>query len=249
MLLLTLVGATCLFATIYGTAFVFTVVIVKIKPFIGKNMERDPWRSALMISPVVGLTSLLLIFFLSQGQFTRYGLRGLPVEDLLIMAVEGLVTAAGLLLAGEAILTLKKSPRSSWFAGTTLKERTFASLLLVLFPSVSEELAFRSAIQLFVDSREGFPVPTGLLITPGVLTAAVLFSVIHVPLVTQKPSLEVFITVVIALIMGIIAGVFVNQSGSLLPAIVLHAEFNLLGAIIEMVRNAKQANDRLEFPI
>jgi membrane protease YdiL (CAAX protease family) len=246
LLFLTLLIAIFFFAVIYGAAFLSMTVIMKAKPDFGERMEEQPWLSTLIISPVVALTSLLLIFFISQGNPGSYGLKGIPLGDLLFLSAIGFIIAMILMFIGEIALLSMKVQRSPWLTGDKTREQLVAALLLVIFPSVSEELVFRGVIQSFVDSQEVISGQPAFIVTPGVIAGAMLFGVVHVTLVSQKHVLEVVITVVIALILGIIAGIFLNSSGSLLPAIVLHASFNLLGVIVEKVWTGNRSSLSLE---
>ncbi|KPL14017.1 hypothetical protein AMJ74_04200 [candidate division WOR_3 bacterium SM1_77] len=97
-------------------------------------------------------------------------------------------------------------------------------LLFWLGASIQEEFIFRSLIQ----SVLGRTLENGSTLSWGPVSAAavivaVLFAVIHIPM-------GIF-TSCAALVAGLLAGELRTRSGSVIPAIVVHAMFNITGTI------------------
>jgi membrane protease YdiL (CAAX protease family) len=85
--------------------------------------------------------------------------------------------------------------------------------------SIQEEVIFRGLLQSFLEQRwmtHSFP-------SPAVLFTAVLFGIVHLgsgPIVLSG-----------AVVLGLVAGELRRRSGSLLPAVIVHALFNVPGAL------------------
>jgi membrane protease YdiL (CAAX protease family) len=97
-------------------------------------------------------------------------------------------------------------------------------LLFWIGASIQEEMIFRSLIQSVVGRTLG----SNVALTWGPLSAAavivaVLFAVIHIPMG--------MFTACAALVAGLLAGELRSRSGSILPAIIVHAMFNITGTI------------------
>jgi uncharacterized protein len=92
-------------------------------------------------------------------------------------------------------------------------------LLFWVAASIQEELIFRGLLQSVVArvlcTRSSFPLAAILV--------AVLFGAIHAPMG--------LVTVLLAFLLGLVAGYLRAQSRSLLPAIIVHALFNIAGSI------------------
>lgn len=96
------------------------------------------------------------------------------------------------------------------------------TLYFGLAAPIQEEIIFRGLLQSFLEQRWVTPgrvlgVPT----SPAVLVAATLFGLVHFD---GGPAVAAC-----ALVLGLLAGELRRRSGSLVPAIIAHALFNLPG--------------------
>lgn len=97
----------------------------------------------------------------------------------------------------------------------------------VVGASVQEEIIFRGLLQTLVERFfKGDVRFFGHALGTAVIVVAVLFCLIHIP---EGPVVALG-----ALLLGLIAGELRKRSASLLPAIAVHALFNLAGAIFEL---------------
>ena len=97
-------------------------------------------------------------------------------------------------------------------------------LLFWIGASVQEEMIFRSLIQSVVGRTLGSEgtLTWGPLSAAAVIVA-VLFAIIHIPMGA--------FTACAALVAGVLAGEIRARSGSILPAIIVHAMFNITGTL------------------
>jgi membrane protease YdiL (CAAX protease family) len=90
--------------------------------------------------------------------------------------------------------------------------------------SIQEEVIFRGLLQSFLEQRWiTLFLVFGASLSPAVLFAATLFGIIHLgsgPIVLAG-----------AIVLGLVAGELRRRSGSLLPAVIVHALFNLPGLL------------------
>jgi membrane protease YdiL (CAAX protease family) len=197
-----------LFFVVYVPAFIATAIV---RP-----------RIELAIALVIGITlliAILLIFMLApaRGGFAGFGFRITSLRDVGIALAFGL--ALGLIAAFLNHLLPSKPPFDvSGFA------RWKIGLYFIVGASIQEEVVFRGLIQSMVERRCPLIFPLlGVSISGAVVFTAVLFGIIH---------LEVGAMVALgAVILGLLAGELRRRSGSLLPAIVVHASFNCIGVV------------------
>ena len=134
-------------------------------------------------------------------------------------------------IAGLALTTvLHLLPEGS---DTFHPDYSFAQTIIFIwfYASVSEEILTRGLIQSFLIplSGHGFDV-FGVRISLPVITGALFFGLMHAALLTTGMALYPVISIVVfATILGLIAGFQREQTGSLIPAILVHA-FGNIGA-------------------
>ncbi len=103
---------------------------------------------------------------------------------------------------------------------------------LALAP-VGEEIFFRGLLEGQLLSTLGAGSGAGLWIA--IIIPAALFSLVHVAPFSKAPRGYLASVLVGAFVVGLLAGHFRAVSGSLAPAVVTHASFNLAGVIVEKV--------------
>ncbi len=97
--------------------------------------------------------------------------------------------------------------------------------------SVAEELLIRGLVQglLAPLSTTGFRVG-GELVSVSVLLAAAAFAALHLVLV-RKMGAKAAPVIVLAFLLGCVAGVYRQTTGSLIPAVIVHMLFNIGGTV------------------
>ena len=162
---------------------------------------------------------LLLIIFLARHGWLR--------KDFGLVLARKRYLLGAFVLGGILGLVVAVLQRTFNIQGPRTFE-TFAFWQIVLLfwigASIQEEIIFRSLIQSVVGRTLGDSggLSWGPLSAAAVIVA-VLFAIIHIPM-------GIF-TAGAALIAGILAGELRSRSGSILPAIIVHAMMNITGTI------------------
>jgi membrane protease YdiL (CAAX protease family) len=200
-------GVSLLLA-VYIPAFVVTALI---RP-----------RIELAIALIVAVTLLvatLLIFVLARARagFGEFGF-AIPHSPYV-----GIALASGLALGLVAALLNHLVPSKPPFDVSGFAPWKIG-LYFVVGASIQEEVIFRGLIQSIVERHcPALFSLRGVSISIAAAFAAVLFAAVH---------LEVGVVVAVgALILGVVAGELRRRSGSLLPAIIVHALFNCVDAV------------------
>ncbi len=193
--------ALALFVAVYAPAFIAVSVL------------RAPALGAVPLIIGVSLAiALALIFALARrpAGVAEFGLASAQLRYIGMAVVIGLPLA--LIAAWLGHLFPAKSPIST--AGFP----AWAPWLCFgLGASVQEEVIFRGLVQSIL--ARGWPTPPGRWLSAAVVITAVLFGVVHLD---SGPAVALA-----AVALGLVAGELRRRSGSLLPAIVVHALFNL----------------------
>jgi membrane protease YdiL (CAAX protease family) len=196
-----------LFLAVYVPAFVITALV---QPRVEIAIP--------LIITITLLVALLLVLLLARAPagFAEFGFRIPNSRYVAIAFVFGL--ALGLIVAFLNHLLRSKPPFdvlgfAPWKIG----------LYFIIGASIQEEVIFRGLIQSMVERRWTVIFPMcGGSISGAVAFTSALFGVIH---------LEVSAAVAMgAIVLGLVAGELRRRSGSLLPAVILHALFNAADA-------------------
>jgi len=176
--------------------------------------------------------STLLILAISGGDMSRYGFKtGKNIQLPRIMILGIAVGIAGTLL-GIII------PDSN------LIEPDYGSFIdlvigIWILASIAEEVFTRGLIQGFLAPLAGFGFYLGgLRISLPVLISGLFFGLMHLGILSTGANfLPVAIIVIFAFMLGIIAGYYREKSGSLVPAIIVHACGNVGGWLADFIIN------------
>ena|ERR1700722_17652900 len=196
------------FVAVYAPAFAATALV---RP-----------RIEMAIPLIIGITfsvALGLIFLLARGPtgMAEFGFSIPKSRYIVIAGVMGLPLAMAVTWLSRlfpAKLPFDVSGLPLWMIG----------LYFVVGSPVQEELVFRGLIQSILEQRwrMTFSVFGGTL-SCAVTFTAVLFCVIH---------LEAGLAIATgAIVLGLVAGELRRRSGSLLPAVIVHALFNVADAV------------------
>jgi membrane protease YdiL (CAAX protease family) len=197
-----------LFLAVYVPAFVVTGLV---RPRVEVAVP--------LIITITLLIAVILVFVFARAPAgaVEFGFQ-IPNGRYLAMA-----TALGLFLGVAVTFVCHLFPTKPPLDLSHLKPWMTALYFIVGAP-IQEEVIFRGLIQSMLERRwtNKFSVSGGSL-SRAVVFTAVLFGIIH---------LEVGSVVAIgAILLGLVAGELRRRSGSLLPAIIVHALFNAADAV------------------
>lgn len=171
--------------------------------------------------------ALLLVAGITGGRFGSFGFRGVALKPLLLSL--GLGVGFGILLRWLAT-ALNVQESAFPFAGLAGWQLVALSWLAA---PIQEEIIFRGLLQTTLQSG----IPGLITIGPRKLSvaglvAAIVFALVHCALLGMgvPAGAAVFIALG-ALVLGVVAGQMRWSTGSLVPAVVVHALFNIIGSI------------------
>jgi len=221
-------------------AIVMTFLVLAVSSSIGLSVigpqnvaTAPPWQMPSIIHVSILILSFLLILILSKGRISSYGLKfasNFPFIRLVLIC-----TGIGIIAA--AIESLIGTGGPSPTEGFTLVQKI---IFIWLIASICEETLFRGLIQGFLSqyTGRGIRVLKTTLSLP-VLVAAILFALIHFGLLGSGMNFMAVVNIVIfAFILGIMAGLYRESTGSIIPAIIIHMLFNIGGTLMEYVISA-----------
>ncbi|MCK4568143.1 MAG: CPBP family intramembrane metalloprotease [Candidatus Thorarchaeota archaeon] len=210
---------------IYSVSFAVMVVVVKRRKSEVNIALVNPWMSSAVVSPVVLCLSLLVIFLLSMGMLPLWGFQLPTLEVMVLLSTIGLIAAIVVVVVSQQISPTpeKMNPPSD------TRGRIIFFIVIVLLASIAEEVHFRGFLQNILDNTLLLALNFGWFsITGGAIVSAIVFGLIHVAPAKQMGS-SVPVLVLSAAILGLIAGISLTISGSILLPIIIHIEFNLVG--------------------
>jgi len=210
---------------IYSVSFAVMVAVAKKRKSETNITLANPWMSSAIVSPVVLCLSLLVIFLLSMGMLPLWGFQLPTLEVMVLLSTIGIIAAIVVVMLSEHISPTpeKMNPPSD------RRGRVIFFVIIVLLASIAEEVLFRGFLQNILDNALLLAIDLGWFsITGGAIVSAIVFGMIHVAPAKQMGS-SVPVLVLSATILGLIAGISLTISGSILLPIIIHIEFNLVG--------------------
>ena len=182
------------------------------------------------------IVSLILILLLGRGRLSQYGFRlcsikpvlwailisaGVQLIMLIVMIasvmISGQMPRTGLAgvapIVGQLGMSLPRTIVSVWLIASTCEEIFYRGLILGHLQPL-REIGFRFF---------------GLHISLPVIVCALMFGLGHLCLLSMMPPVMVANIVLATTIAGFITGYFRESTGSLIPAIVAHMTFNIVG--------------------
>ncbi|MBE0527569.1 MAG: CPBP family intramembrane metalloprotease [Candidatus Thorarchaeota archaeon] len=226
--LIALVIGIVISMVIYAASFAVMVAVVKKRKSEANVTLTNPWMTSAIVSPVVLCLSLLVIFLLSMGMLPLWGFQLFTFEGMVLLSVIGIIAAIVVVLVSEHISPTpeKMNPPSD------RRGRIIFFVVIVLLASIAEEMLFRGFLQNILDNALLLALDMGWFsITGGAIVSAIVFGMIHIAPAKQMGS-SVPVLVISAAILGLIAGIFLTFSGSIILPIIVHIEFNLVGFIL-----------------
>ncbi len=210
---------------IYSVSFAVMVAVAKKRKLEANITLTNPWISSAIVSPVVLCLSLLVIFLLSMGKLPLWGFQLPTLEVMVLLSTIGIIAAIVVVVLSEHISPTPENMNPS----SDRRGRVIFFVVIVLLASVGEEMLFRGVLQNILDNSLLLAIDLGWFsITSGAIISAIVFGMIHIAPAKQMGA-SVPVLVISAAILGLIAGIFLTISGSILLPIIIHIEFNLVG--------------------
>ena len=176
---------------------------------------------------VMLLLAVLVMLIFSKGKLAAFGFRiglvtKLPGLIALCLGAAILSTFIGTILPGDEL--------------TLFEAASFLQVVIFvwIWASICEEVLFRGLMLGYLQPLTIYGINFfRMRISLPVLVSALLFGLIHFnPMILGMGTLRAVNIVVFAFILGIIAGYQREKTGSLIPAIMAHALFNVGGTLM-----------------
>lgn len=212
----------------YLPAFMLISVLIVENPSFALAVEDNPWVPMPIIIGVTLCLAMLLIAIVGRGQFAQYGFKQTKGSDIRRALGIGFIVGT-LLYISEKLAGIES-------AGIDQLPLLYIVLLFWIGASIQEEIIFRGLFQSHLAAHIKSVITIWNWDLPiSALIGAIAFSLVHVALLSIEVTLGGVLVVVIgAFILGIIAGHFRAETGSLTGPIIVHALFNLTGTIFEL---------------
>jgi len=206
---------------------------------LGTNLSTAPWWAKPLIRQAVELLiALLAISLIWRGEFARFGFRfsgQLRIWKSVLVSLP--LFLASLIIGGvfSSLIMIMVGPTPTYdFGNMNLLQQIVKVWILA---SIVEEVVFRGLILTYLSTRlsRSFSF-LRLRISYATLIAALMFSLAHLALLTQGAGAAQIVMIELStFILGIAAGYFRETTGSLVPAVVIHALFNVWGSGLQLI--------------
>jgi membrane protease YdiL (CAAX protease family) len=220
--------AVLLLIITYLPAFTLVSVLMSGSSGFALVVRANPWMAIPITSSITICIAMLLIAIVGKRRFAQYGFKLPKGSDVWKPLPVGFVF-------GIAINVLAELGRVelAWMG-----QIPFPYLILLSWIGVpiQEELIFRGLFQGYLAAhiKSSVKIWRWRLTVPA-LIGAIVFSLVHLALLSVEAALGgVLFIVVGAFILGIIAGYFRAETGSLIGPIIVHSLFNLTGTVFEL---------------
>ena len=218
---------------IYSVSFAVMVAVAKIRKSEANITLANPWMSSAIVSPVVLCLSLLVIFLLSMGMLPLWGFQLPTLEVMVLLSIIGIIAAIVVVVVSEHISPTPENMNPP----SDKRGRVIFFVVIVLLASIGEEMPFRGFLQNILDNSLLLAIDLGWFsITSGAIVSAIVFGMIHIAPAKQMGA-SVPVLVLSATLLGLIAGISLTISGSILLPIIIHIEFNLVGFVLGIRSN------------
>lgn len=186
---------------------------------ISKRKKLKLTYSGAIIQTLFIIFSLLVFLTVFKCEFISFGLT-FNFHYILTSFAVAIPTSFILLLVLSRIL----SPKSSNEAPFAIENLADGVILVILAP-IGEEMLFRGVF-------EGYLLLYGVGLWLSIIIPAIFFSSIHVVPFSKASRRLLIMVLLLAFILGVLAGYFRAVSSSLLPAMVTHSSFNVSGILV-----------------
>jgi len=220
--------AALLLIITYLPAFTLVSILMSGSSGFALVVKANPWMAIPIISSVTICIAMLLIAIVGKRRFAQYGFKLPKGSDVWKPLPVGFVVGT----------ILNVLPEFGRVELTWMGQIPFPYFILLSWMGlpIQEELIFRGLFQGYLAThiQSSIKIWKWKLTVPA-LIGAIVFSLVHLALLSVEASLGgVLFIVVGAFILGIIAGYFRAETGSLIGPIIVHSLFNLTGTVFEL---------------
>lgn len=193
-------------------------------------MRTRPWLVLFANHTAMLVVSVLVMAVATRGDLARFGFRApseLPVRQIVVW---------GLAIGTFSTLIAAAVPGKE---SAVSKELTLVQTVVFIWfwASVCEEVFVRGLVQTaLAPLGDHGLLLAGLRISAPVVIAALFFGLMHLAQVAMGADTEkAMVIVLFAVALGLVAGYYREATGSLVPAIMVHAIANIGGSATEYV--------------
>ena len=178
------------------------------------------------------IASVLIVLVLSKGNLKYYGFKwnwDFPLKKLVLISI-----AIGIFTNFFIDVILKSPATNTPWENWTLIDYVINTWIVA---SIAEETLTRGLVQSYLSpfKHQGIQL-FGYQLSLPVIVGAVFFSLMHLVLLILRVDIYmVFSILLMALILGLMAGYHREKTGSLIPAIVIHTCFNVGGYLLTIL--------------
>jgi membrane protease YdiL (CAAX protease family) len=220
--------AALLLIITYLPAFTLVSILMSGSSGFALVVKANPWMAIPIISSVTICIAMLLIAIVGKRRFAQYGFKLPKGSDVWKPLPVGFVVGT----------ILNVLPEFGRVELTWMGQIPFPYFILLSWMGlpIQEELIFRGLFQGYLAThiQSSIKIWKWKLTVPA-LIGAIVFSLVHLALLSVEASLGgVLFIIVGAFILGIIAGYFRAETGSLIGPIIVHSLFNLTGTVFEL---------------
>jgi len=219
------------------TALPLTLAILIMAELSGKFVTKfmfgqtsaHSFDSMVAYLPFLALFSLLFSYLLSKGKISDHGYQKTKIIDVSKVLLPVLVLEV---LLSIPMMILPMTGEGHFAEGWLFWQDVVG---IWIFASTAEELLCRGVIQSYLAPAKKFKISLLKIdLSLPVFISAVIFMLMHVPLIFFSDMDKVLYTTILAstFSLGMVAGYYREKTGSLLPAIVAHSFANISGSAI-----------------
>ena len=196
-------------------------------------LESYTWLSRGDITQITLLVvSLLLMCVFSKGNLSTYGFKSVKISQLLKPVLISIIVAFTLIVLSIVIMIIGGA-QAEGGESSAMAEGVLKHIISVwIIASICEEFFSRGLLQGFLDpfKKYGFRLFRAYISVP-VTISAIAFGLGHLCLLGRINTLFLINILILATVLGFIAGYYREKTGSIIPAIVVHLLFNIVGSI------------------
>jgi len=208
-------------ALVMGLAI--SVITLGVPRILGATGADPSWLGAFVTHSCMWILSILVILLLNRGSLTGYGFTkgSFRLGGKIFLWV---IPTAVLSVLGFIAL------RSGAPVKPGLGYSPLQSILFVwIYASTCEEIFTRGLLQSFLSplAGYGFNLSKKLRLSLPVIFSGLYFGLMHIVAIDRMGPPVIVLTT----LLGLVAGYYREKSGSLIPAIIIHALFNVGGML------------------
>jgi membrane protease YdiL (CAAX protease family) len=173
---------------------------------------------------VMLLLSIAAMLVISKGRLDLYGLTAAKYQFTPRILLWAMPTAV------LTIASIAMSPQARASAGSTELTRLQLVVFVWIYASIGEEVLTRGLLQTLLSGKEGSRVSPRRRLSMPVVVSALFFGAMHIFLF-ESMGAEAVPVILLVIFLGFVAARYRESTGSLLPAVIVHALFNIGGML------------------